>query len=186
MWDASLWDGPGSQSQVDALTGKGFRSSSAVLKGHTGTVRCLLLAGKGEEEGLTAISGSKDGTLRVWSLKSGECEKVLKGHEGGVRCSALSDSGDAFVSGGYDGEARIWEINSGQCLRVLKGHTGTIFSVLFSRGKVITGGVDVAIRVWDSQSGYVLFIIYWHLPSHLISGLTPKLTPSSIANARRY
>jgi WD40 repeat protein len=45
------------------------------LKGHTSGIRCLTLFDKNK-----LISGSKDKTIKVWCLLSGECLETLVGH----------------------------------------------------------------------------------------------------------
>jgi WD40 repeat protein len=37
------------------------------------------------------VSGSWDGTARVWDLSTGTCVSVLEGHENGVNVCALDD-----------------------------------------------------------------------------------------------
>ena len=54
----------------------------------------------------TAISGSRDTTLRIWAIEKGVCKNVLVGHQASVRC--LEIHGDLVVSGSYDTTARVW------------------------------------------------------------------------------
>jgi WD40 repeat protein len=57
------------------------------LRGHTSTVRCLKMS-----DANTAISGSRDTTLRIWDLKKGICKHILVGHQASVRCLACVPS----------------------------------------------------------------------------------------------
>lgn len=50
-----------------------------VLQGHTSTVRCLAMHGN------NVVSGSRDGTLRVWDVVKGTSLHVLIGHAAAVR-----------------------------------------------------------------------------------------------------
>lgn len=52
-----------------------------------------------------AVSGSRDGTLRVWDVRRGAALRVLAGHTGSVRC--LDVNGRRVVSGSYDTTARV-------------------------------------------------------------------------------
>ena len=64
------------------------------LYGHTSTVRCMHL------HGTKVVSGSRDATLRMWDVETGECLHVLVGHVAAVRC--VQYDGRLVVSGAYD------------------------------------------------------------------------------------
>ncbi|MGE3920321.1 MAG: hypothetical protein AB7F64_05150, partial [Gammaproteobacteria bacterium] len=44
------------------------------------------------------VSGSWDGTIRIWNVASGECLKVLEGHTESVKALSVLPSGE-LVSG---------------------------------------------------------------------------------------
>ena len=117
------------------------------LRGHTSTVRCLKMS-----DSCTAISGSRDTTLRVWDIKTGLCKNVLVGHQASVRC--LEIKGDIVVSGSYDTTARVWSISEGRCLRTLSGHFSQIYAIAFDGTRVATGSLDTSVRIWDPSNGY--------------------------------
>jgi F-box and WD-40 domain protein CDC4 len=116
------------------------------LRGHTSTVRCLKMS-----DAHTAISGSRDTTLRIWDLKKGLCKHVLIGHQASVRC--LEIHGDIVVSGSYDTTAKIWSISEGKCLRTLTGHFSQIYAIAFDGKKIATGSLDTSVRIWDPTDG---------------------------------
>lgn len=118
------------------------------LNGHTSTVRNIKFV-----NATTVVSGSRDCTLRVWNVETGDCEKVLEGHEKTIRGMAVH--GEVVVSGSYDNDARIWIWRTGECSRVLKGHTSKIYAVVVDGTTIATGSMDTDIRVWDLGSGYV-------------------------------
>lgn len=118
------------------------------LRGHTSTVRCLKMS-----DAHTAISGSRDTTLRVWDLLTGVCKNILVGHQASVRC--LEIHGDMVVSGSYDTTARIWSISEGKCLRTLTGHYSQIYAIAFDGKRIATGSLDTSVRIWDPLTGYV-------------------------------
>lgn len=124
-----------------------------VLRGHTSTVRCLKMSDE-----RTAISGSRDTTLRIWDIKDGLCKHILVGHQASVRC--LEIHGDIVVSGSYDTTARIWNIKDGRCLRTLQGHFSQIYAVAFDGRRVATGSLDTSVRVWDVNDGYVFGLFF--------------------------
>lgn len=72
-----------------------------ILRGHISTVRCMRVL----DSRPIAISGSRDATLRVWNIDTGESIHVLSGHEASVRCIEIS--GNKVVSGSYDSTCRV-------------------------------------------------------------------------------
>ena len=125
-----------------------YRAAIYALRGHTSTVRCLKMA-----DASTAISGSRDTTLRVWDIKNGTLKATLMGHQASVRC--LEIHGDLVVSGSYDTTAKIWSISSGQCLRTLHGHFSQIYAIAFDGVRIATGSLDTSVRIWDPNDGSV-------------------------------
>lgn len=101
----------------------------------------------------TAISGSRDTTLRIWDVQKGACKHVLIGHQASVRC--LEIHGDIVVSGSYDTTAKIWSISEGKCLRTLAGHFSQIYAIAFDGKRIATGSLDTSVRIWDPNDGYV-------------------------------
>lgn len=126
---------------------KCHRTNVHTLRGHTSTVRCLKMS-----NARTAISGSRDTTLRIWDLQSGTCSRVLTGHQASVRC--LEIHGDLIVSGSYDTTAKIWRISTGQCLRTLQGHFSQIYAIAFDGQRIATGSLDTSVRIWNPHDGY--------------------------------
>jgi WD40 repeat protein len=123
-----------------------IRESKHTLRGHTSTVRCLKMS-----DANTAISGSRDTTLRIWDIKTGLCKNVLVGHIASVRC--LEIHGDIVVSGSYDTTAKVWSISEGRCLRTLNGHFSQIYAIAFDGKRIATGSLDTSVRIWDPENG---------------------------------
>jgi WD40 repeat protein len=72
-----------------------------VLRGHTGTIRCLKVL----HNRPIAVTGSRDATLRVWDVQLGGALRTLEGHRQSVRC--LDVCGNKVVSGSYDATCRV-------------------------------------------------------------------------------
>ncbi len=102
------------------------------------------------------VSGSHDGTVKVWDLNSGQEQRTLSGHGDGVRGLALTGDG-RVVSGSKDGTVKVWDLNSGQEQRTLSGHGGGVNALaLTGDGRVISGSDDGTLKVWDLNSGSCL------------------------------
>ena len=63
------------------------------------------------------VSGSADGTVRVWDAVTGDPVGGLRsaGHDGPVRAVAIGQAGDreVIVSGSDDGTVRVWDAVTG-------------------------------------------------------------------------
>jgi WD40 repeat protein len=59
------------------------------------------------------LSGSNDGILTLWDIKTGEIIRTFKGHHASVVSVSYSYDGKYAISGSYDGEIKIWNIEKG-------------------------------------------------------------------------
>lgn len=62
------------------------------------------------------VSGSEDGSVRVWDLTRGESRWILEGHWGTVTAVAIGPGeadGSVVASGSYDGTIRLWDPQTG-------------------------------------------------------------------------
>ncbi len=125
------------------------------LGGHTDRVTSICAA----PDSRVAISGGRDGTLRVWDLASGECLRTLTGHTGPVLSVAVSDDGRTVVSGGRDKTVRVWELDSGRCVHTLTGHGSLVYAVAISADgrRAVSGARDGdRLLIWDLDSGDIV------------------------------
>lgn len=127
------------------------------MAGHTSTVRALLFL-----DNTTLASGSRDTSIRIWDVESGQCNHVLDGHHTAtIRSLAASpQSSNVFVSGGYDGKAYVWPSfpppdGKIEPLQSLSAQEGGIYTVAMTDdGELVaTGGLDSILRVWDVRTG---------------------------------
>ena len=81
----------------------------AEMRGHSGWVADVCFS----PDASFVLTGSYDGTARVWKLSSGQCVRTLRGHEEAVSGVTLGNTKAFTVS--YDGTLRMWD-QSWKCI----------------------------------------------------------------------
>lgn len=127
------------------------------LDGHKDTVSTVSF----NHDGVLALTGSFDGTIRVWETTGGGLKTVLEGPED-IEWAEWHPKGNAIVAGSNDGTIWMWLVDTNQCLQVFSGHDGKVTCGMFSKdGKfVISGGEDGTIRVWMPKTGIFFVKIF--------------------------
>jgi len=100
--------------------------------------------------GQNVVSGSSDGTLRVWNIRSGECPRTITGANLDAYAVAVSPDGSKVAAGCKDGVLREFNLTDGSLLRELKGHLGYVRSVAYTHdgARLLSSADDGSIRVW--------------------------------------
>lgn len=91
------------------------------------------------------LTGSLDGTIRLWHVPSGRCIHRFFGHVEGIWSLAADTL--RLVSGAEDRLIKIWDPRTGKHERTLTGHTGPVNCVGLSDSMLISGSEDGTVRV---------------------------------------
>jgi WD40 repeat protein len=121
------------------------------FEGHGREVRAVALSA----DGTRALSGSDDGTVKVWDVHTGDELRTFKGHGRGVNAVALSADGMRAVSGSSDGTVKLWDVHTGGELRTFAGHGDGVNAVALSGDgtRALSGSDDRTVRLWDVDTG---------------------------------
>jgi WD40 repeat protein len=142
-----------------------------VLRGHEQHVWAAAFSA----DGARIVSGSWDGTARVWDAASGTEQLVLRGHKGLVWAAGFSPDSARVVSGSEDRTVRVWDAASGAEQLVLRGHEEAVDAAAFSPdgARIVSGSGDKTVRVWDAASGAELLVLRGHERAVLAAGFSP-------------
>jgi WD40 repeat protein/DNA-binding SARP family transcriptional activator/energy-coupling factor transporter ATP-binding protein EcfA2 len=129
------------------------------LTGHTDWIDALAF----DQDGTHLVSGSFDGTARIWDLATGKLVRTIHADAQTVRWVAYSPDGKRVVTAGADGTIRIWPVGGGDPV-VLFGHEGPVNTAVFNhRGdRIVSTGLDGTVRVWDAVGGDTLVVLVRH------------------------
>jgi platelet-activating factor acetylhydrolase IB subunit alpha len=98
-------------------------------------------------------SGSRDRTVRLWTIANGgSCLMTFRAHENWVRSVLVHPSGNHILSCGDDRSIRVFDIKSNRCLRTIEdahSHFVTSMAMHPTLPILISGGVDHTLKCWQ-------------------------------------
>ncbi|NXA41974.1 WDR3 protein, partial [Eudromia elegans] len=130
-----------------------------ILKGLKQEVSCLCPS----PDGLHLAVGYEDGSIRVFSLLSGEANVTFNGHKAAVTALNYDHLGGRLVSGSKDTDVIVWDIINESGLYRLKGHKDAVTQVLFlKRNLLVTSGKDTLVKWWDLDTQHCFKTLVGH------------------------
>ncbi|KAG2752677.1 dynein regulator [Suillus brevipes Sb2] len=120
--------------------------------------------------GAYVATGSRDKTVKLWDVQSGQMIKNLAGHDNWVRALVFHPSGKLLLSAADDKTIRVWELSTGRCMKTVEAHSHFVATLAWGRQRVSTAksngtdakageaeklvnvvasaGVDQIIKIW--------------------------------------
>lgn len=112
--------------------------------------------------GRHAVTGDKEGPVRLWDVRSGRQEKVLMGHKSAVSALAITTDGQRIAAAAeHDPRIIVWDASSGTRQSELAGPPGheitqaqtTSLAFSPSADLLAAGTKDGRIQIWQLSSG---------------------------------
>jgi guanine nucleotide-binding protein subunit beta-2-like 1 protein len=134
------------------------------MVGHSNFVEEVFIS----SDGNFALSGSWDGTLRLWEIATGQTTRKFVGHNKDVLSVSFSADNRQIVSGARDNKIKVWN-TLGECKYTIEGpeaHSDWVSCVRFSPNPqsplIISAGWDKLIKVWNLHTMKLQFNLAGH------------------------
>lgn len=104
------------------------------------------------------ITGSDDGTLRLWLWDDLQCVRELEGHDAAVTCVSAAWACDRALSGSFDKLIKVWDLCTGACVLSMAAHKEEVTCVSLEPAclQALSGSADSIFSLWDAQTGECL------------------------------
>lgn len=161
---------PGKEKELNLITGFRYHPSAVAFS----------------PDGTTIASGSQNGSVQLWNVRTGTLITKLLGHPWEITTIAFSHDGNTLATGNgildrthkEVPEIRIWNIQTKELITILKGHLDSITDIAFSPDDktIASASADETARLWNAHTGQ--YITTLKGPSKLKSDIS---TITSIA-----
>ncbi len=118
------------------------------FEGHCGYVEHLRIT----PDGTALVSGSWDHTVRVWSLATGECQRVIR-HGGWVLDLVIAADGERVMSACEDGSITAIDLNALSVTATIQAHRDGVDRLAFSvDGRRLYSIGSGQVKAWDAAN----------------------------------
>ncbi len=129
-----------------------------VLRGHQDTVWSVAIS----ENGKTIVSGSRDGTVRLWDAEGNSIGKTINaGEEGSGMSVAISADGQTIAISSTTGQTRLWVRNGNPIGKPIydRGYGGELVAISADGQTVVTLADERSeghkVKVWDREGNSI-------------------------------
>jgi len=110
-------------------------------------------------DGQTIVTGSWDGMVKVWDMKTGMLLQKMTAHAGQVNAVTINQQKNLIISGAADNLILIWDPVNNKIVMELKGHAAPITTLIASYDgtRLYSLSEDGMFKVWDLLSGKEIY-----------------------------
>jgi WD40 repeat protein len=120
---------------------------SRTLRAHTDLVGTLCFS----PDGTQLATGSRDKTVRVWDLATGNVVRTIVAHDAPI--ASIAWHGPYIATASHDKSARVFRAADGAPLLEIKGPSAMTAVAFSPDGRLAIGGLDRRVRIVDVPSG---------------------------------
>ena len=128
-------------------------------------------------DGKSLLSGSNDGTIRLWDVENATTRFSVTAHDTLVHNVTFAPSGKYVATAGWDKRIKFYDAESGMWRRTLDGHKSGVLAIAFSPdGKLLASGsmqvedpdrppdqpASAEVKLWDTETGTDLATLTGH------------------------
>lgn len=127
---------------------------------HASTVNTIAIM----PDGRHVLTGSRDNSLKLWDLISGQELRTFTGHTDRIRSVAIAPDGRTALSASIDHTLILWDLGSGRPIRTLTGHKQAVLGVAIGPDgrTALSASWDKTLRLWDLATGKVIHTFVGH------------------------
>ena len=117
------------------------------LQGHLDGVHAVEFS----PDGSLLLTGSHDGTARLWDVAGGKEVRSFYAHAGAVLDADFSPDGKRIVTAGDDGKVMVWDAGTGDLLSILEGppRCFVFAAAILPDGSVLSADSNGEVRRWN-------------------------------------
>jgi WD40 repeat protein len=132
-----------------------------VFRGHEGDIYSVAFTA-GDDR---LLSGSKDGTVRLWDISTQRQVPCFARHQDTVKSVACSPINSLALSASDDMTIRLWDLDEGRELDGFEGLSEKVQSVAFSPDgmKALSGSGNGLVHLWDIKTRQQLHCFRGHV-----------------------
>lgn len=88
---------------------------------------------RSKRPGAYIATGSRDKTIKLWDVQSGQMLRTLAGHDNWVRALVFHPTGKFLLSASDDYTIRVWELATGRCVKTVQAHSHFVTCLAWGR-----------------------------------------------------
>lgn len=127
--------------------------------GHSGAITCISI----NYDSKYFITGSTDGTARLWNLKVGECLAMFKGHTKPIWTVSLCPKGYYFATGGADSLIYLWITSKANPVMCFNQHEEDVTHLEFTESLkyLVSSSQDRSLKIWNLDDASLVRVIFF-------------------------
>ncbi|KAF2465208.1 WD40 repeat-like protein [Lindgomyces ingoldianus] len=122
-------------------------------RGHGGRVNACAFGGEDES---VVVTGSWDGTVKIWDVKSNNPKPIITLNDAKDSISDVCVFDADIISGSVDGRVRHYDLRMGMCNIDAIGHPVTSLAVTKKGTETLVSSLDSTVRLMDRDNGQLL------------------------------